>query len=132
VVNSVNSWPPLRMKGTMDIIQILGLVAGTCTSVAAAPQLVKTWKTKNVKDISTRMFLLYVLGNSLWAIYGIYKSDLPIITNIVALIINGCMLYLKKQCGRIRKLFFKQISLFRCPSLTWDTRVLSIACIFYT
>jgi len=96
VVNSVNAGLTLRMQNTMDMIQILGLVAGACTSVAAAPQFFKTWQTKNVQDISTRMFILYVIGNGLWLTYGIFKSDLPIIiTNALALIINAGMLYLK-------------------------------------
>ena len=96
VVNSVNAGLVLRMQNTMDMIQILGLVAGACTSVAAVPQFFKTWKTKNVQDISTRMFILYVIGNGLWLTYGIFKSDLPIIiTNAIALIINAGMLYLK-------------------------------------
>ena len=78
------------------MIQILGLAAGACTSVAAAPQLYKAWKTKNVKDISIKMFILYVIGGSLWFAYGLLKSDMPIIaTNAIALIINAAMLLLK-------------------------------------
>ncbi|WP_220464011.1 SemiSWEET transporter [Adhaeribacter radiodurans] len=80
------------------MIQILGLVAGACTSLAAVPQLVKTWKTKEVGDVSTKMFLLYVVGMSLWLTYGIIKSDLPIIiTNAIALSFHGMMLYFKMK-----------------------------------
>ncbi|MDB5262551.1 MAG: hypothetical protein JWQ14_1832 [Adhaeribacter sp.] len=78
------------------MIQILGLVAGACTSTAAVPQLIKTWKTKEVGDVSTKMFLLYVVGMSMWLTYGIFKSDLPIIiTNAIALTFHGMMLYFK-------------------------------------
>jgi MtN3 and saliva related transmembrane protein len=80
----------------MDMIQIIGFVAGTCTSLAAAPQLIKAWKTKEVKDISMKMFLLFVVGISLWLLYGILKSDIPIvITNSISLAFNGAMLALK-------------------------------------
>jgi MtN3 and saliva related transmembrane protein len=80
----------------MDMTQIIGLVAGTCTSLAAAPQLIKAWKTKEVKDISLKMFLLFVVGISLWLLYGVLKSDLPIIiTNSISLAFNGAMLTLK-------------------------------------
>lgn len=80
----------------MDMTQIIGLVAGTCTSLAAAPQLIKAWKTKEVKDISLKMFLLFVVGIGLWIVYGVLKSDLPIIiTNSISLAFNGAMLVLK-------------------------------------
>jgi len=78
------------------MIQILGLVAGACTSLAAVPQLVKTWKTKEVENISLKMFLLYVVGMSMWLTYGIIKSDLPIIiTNAIALTFHALMLFFK-------------------------------------
>jgi MtN3 and saliva related transmembrane protein len=80
----------------MEMTQIIGLVAGTCTSLAATPQLVKAWKTKEVKDISMKMFLLFVVGVGLWLLYGILKSDIPIvITNSISLAFNGAMLVLK-------------------------------------
>jgi MtN3 and saliva related transmembrane protein len=84
------------MKGSMDMVQVLGLVAGACTSTAALPQLVKAWKTKEVKDVSAKMFILYVLGNSLWLIYGLIRSDMPIVvTNAIAVTFQGMMLFLK-------------------------------------
>jgi len=96
VVNLVNSWPALRKKNPMDMIQILGLAAGACTSLATVPQLIKTWKTKEVGDVSMKMFLLYVVGMSMWLTYGIIKSDLPIIiTNAIALVFHGLMLFFK-------------------------------------
>jgi len=80
----------------MDMVQILGLVAGACTSLAAVPQLIKTWKTKEVENISMKMFLLYVVGMSMWLTYGIIKSDMPIvITNAIALTFHGLMLFFK-------------------------------------
>jgi MtN3 and saliva related transmembrane protein len=84
------------MGKPMDMIQILGLVAGTCTSLAAVPQLVKAWKTKEVKDVSLKMFLLYVVGIGLWLVYGIIKTDSPIIiTNSISLTFHAAMLVLK-------------------------------------
>ena len=47
------------------MIQVLGLAAGALTSTAAVPQLIKTWKTKEVGDVSQKMFLLYVAGMSM-------------------------------------------------------------------
>lgn len=74
---------------------ILGLVAGICTTVAVIPQIKKAWKTKKVEDVSPVMFSILLFGIFLWIIYGITQNDLPIIaTNGVSLGLNGVMLYL--------------------------------------
>lgn len=74
---------------------ILGLVAGICTTVAIIPQIKKAWKTKKVEDVSLGMFTILMIGILLWVIYGITQNDLPIIaTNGVSLGLNGVMLYL--------------------------------------
>lgn len=80
----------------MQFIDILGLVAGICTSSSLVPQLIKTIKTKKAGDVSLFMFLVMLTGNSLWIYYGIHKSDIAIIsTNILALGLNITMLILK-------------------------------------
>ena len=63
----------------INFITIIGLVAATFTTIALLPQLIKVWKTKSTKDISTGMFMLYCGGVFLWFIYGVYLQDLPII-----------------------------------------------------
>ncbi len=80
----------------MEFIDILGLVAGICTSTSLVPQLIKTVKTKTAKDVSVFMFIVMLTGNSLWIYYGFSKSDLPIIsTNFVSLALNIALIILK-------------------------------------
>ncbi|PWV56235.1 SemiSWEET family sugar transporter [Chitinophaga sp. S165] len=80
----------------MEFIEILGFVAGMCTSSSILPQLIKTLKTKEAQDVSVFMFIVMMTGNSLWVYYGFDKSDLPIIlTNFLALGLNIAMLVLK-------------------------------------
>lgn len=75
--------------------EILGLVAGVCTTAAVAPQIWKAWKTKEVEDVSPGMFFVLLSGLALWLVYGILKKDIPIIaTNGTALLLNAFMLYL--------------------------------------
>ena len=75
--------------------QILGLVAGACTTAAVIPQILKAWKTKEVDDVSPGMFLVLITGLALWVVYGIIKGDIPIIiTNGLAFLLNGFMLFL--------------------------------------
>lgn len=78
----------------MDLTEILGLFAGFCTTIAVTPQLYKTWKTKDVEDISLKMFLVLTTGLLMWTIYGIIKGDLPImLTNGISTTLNFVMVF---------------------------------------
>lgn len=80
----------------MDFITILGLIAGTLTTIAFLPQLFKTWKSKSAKDVSLETLAIFSFGVLLWLIYGIYLQALPIIlANSLTLIFNLIILGLK-------------------------------------
>jgi len=84
----------------MDMITIIGLVAGTLTTIAFLPQLTMTWRSKSAKDVSLGMFLIFCSGVALWLIYGILIDALPIIlTNTATLILSGAILMLKLKYG---------------------------------
>ena len=63
----------------MDAITVIGLIAALFTTISLLPQLIKVYKTKSTKDISTGMFALFGGGVLLWFIYGLLIKDLPII-----------------------------------------------------
>lgn len=80
----------------MDIITIIGLLAATCTTTSFIPQIVKSVKTKNTKDLSLRMYLILAMGTLLWLIYGILNKSLPIIiANTIVLSFSLIILALK-------------------------------------
>jgi len=79
----------------MEWTDVLGLVAGICTTVAVVPQIKKALQTQKVEDISPGMFSILIVGVFLWVVYGITQKDMPIIvTNGVSLALNGMMLFL--------------------------------------
>ncbi|HIJ96384.1 MAG TPA: SemiSWEET transporter [Desulfuromonadales bacterium] len=79
----------------------IGLVAGTLTSIAAIPQVIKTYKTHHARDISIWQPLLLTVGVSLWMLYGILIHDLPlIIANITPLLCNALLTGMKIHYGR--------------------------------
>jgi len=79
----------------------IGLIAGTLTSVAAIPQVIKTYKTRHVRDISILQPLLLAFGVALWMMYGILINDLPlIVANITPLICNVVLTGMKLHYGR--------------------------------
>jgi MtN3 and saliva related transmembrane protein len=80
----------------MDLITLLGLVAGTLTTIAFIPQLMKTWRSRSAKDVSFVMLVVFSTGVFLWLIYGIYLQALPIIlANVLTLIFNLIIVGLK-------------------------------------
>jgi MtN3 and saliva related transmembrane protein len=80
----------------MEFIDVLGLVAGACTSSSLIPQLVTTLKKKTAEDVSIMMFVIMLTGNALWTYFGFVKSELPIIlTNLLALALNAALIILK-------------------------------------
>lgn len=80
----------------MTAIQLLGLAAGTITSITFLPQVIKIWQTKSGKDLSVVMLLLLLLGTSMWLSYGIFIKDIAIIyTNTMVLAMGLIMLYFK-------------------------------------
>ena len=63
----------------MDLITIIGLVAGCLTTISFLPQAIKTWRSKSAKDISLAMFLCFCLGVILWIVYGALIQDILIL-----------------------------------------------------
>jgi len=89
--------PAPQLKLTiMEGIAILGLAAGTITSITFVPQVIKIWQTRSAKDLSVVMLLLLLLGVSMWLTYGILVRDIAIIyTNSMVMAMGLLMLYFK-------------------------------------
>lgn len=58
---------------------VIGIIAGTLSTISFLPQLVKIFKTKNAKDLSLITFSIFSLGVLLWLVYGILIREIPII-----------------------------------------------------
>jgi MtN3 and saliva related transmembrane protein len=80
----------------MTLITLLGLLAGTLTTISFVPQLLKTWRTKSAKDMSLPMLVSSCAGVFLWLVYGILLQATPIIlANLITLILALIILGLK-------------------------------------
>ncbi|MDB5224291.1 MAG: hypothetical protein JWN83_2958 [Chitinophagaceae bacterium] len=81
---------------TTEYIQMTGIGAGILTSVSMLPQIIKTFKEKNVEDLSMVMILVLMSGIGCWIWYGILRRDLPIIfTNCFSFLLNAILLFLR-------------------------------------
>ena len=77
-------------------IEVLGIIAGIFTTSGAFPQIIKIFKTKKTRDISLGLIIVFLIGISLWLVYGILiMSYALIISNIAALSLWLIMLYFK-------------------------------------
>lgn len=73
---------------------IIGTIAGILTSISMVPQLLKVIKNKDVENISWRMITILLCGVSLWVIYGILKTEWPIIlSNAFSVLVNATLLF---------------------------------------
>ncbi len=85
----------------IDFMEIVGLVAGAATTASFVPQVVHTWRTKSVEDLSLRMYLLLTAGMALWLIYGLHIGSLPVIVaNAITLVLAIAILMMKLVYGR--------------------------------
>lgn len=83
----------------MDLItQIIGFLAAAVGTSLMLPQVIKTFKTKKVDDVSLVMLVFYFLNCLLWLTYGLLILAWPLIVcNFIALIISIIQLVLKFQ-----------------------------------
>ena len=80
----------------MDVVTLVGLLAGTLTTIAFIPQLQQNWRTRSAQDVSLGMLLTFVTGVFLWLVYGLLLGALPIIlANLVTLVLTLAILILK-------------------------------------
>jgi MtN3 and saliva related transmembrane protein len=78
---------------------LIGAVAGTLTTIAFVPQVLKTWRTKRADDVSMGMLLLFTTGVLLWMIYGLMTGAVPVIAaNGVTVVFAIVMIVLKRKC----------------------------------
>jgi MtN3 and saliva related transmembrane protein len=64
-------------------IEIFGIIAAFLVNVASLPQILKTAKTKLVRDISLPYWIIVFAGSSLWVVYGILIHGIALIASSV-------------------------------------------------
>ena len=65
-------------------IEIVGLIAASFTTFAFVPQVFKIWKNRNISGVSISMYVIMLIGISMWLFYGfLIKSLAVIVANVV-------------------------------------------------
>ncbi|HEV7264513.1 MAG TPA: SemiSWEET transporter [Falsiroseomonas sp.] len=74
----------------------MGAAATLCSVSSFAPQAWKIIRTRDASGISTRMYVITVVGFSLWLAYGVLLWQWPLIlTNGICLLLSGLILVMK-------------------------------------
>ncbi len=83
------------MSFAIDPVLLLGLLAGTFTTAAFVPQVIRTWRVKPASDLSLAMVALNSTGIFLWLLYGLCTRSIPIIiANLVTFLLVATVLVL--------------------------------------
>ena len=78
----------------------LGTVAGSFTTAAFLPQVLKVWRSRSARDISLGMYAIFATGVACWVFYGWILWMWPvIIANVVTLVLVGVVIGLKLRLG---------------------------------
>jgi MtN3 and saliva related transmembrane protein len=76
--------------------ELVGLVAGICTTAAFVPQVIRVWRLKRADEISLTTFLVFSVGLLVWLVYGLLTGALPVIlANAVTFVLALMILSLK-------------------------------------
>ncbi len=80
----------------LSATDLVGIAAGTLTTVAFVPQVIKAWRTQSVDDLSVWMLFAFTTGVVLWACYGVATGSLPLIaTNGLTFLLSLTLLWMK-------------------------------------
>ena len=89
----------------MTLVPVLiGGSAALCSMGSFAPQALKILRERDASGVSLRMYLITVLGFSLWSAYGVLLRSWPLVaSNLVCLALSGLILALKLRANRSAK-----------------------------
>ncbi len=80
----------------MQLIDLIGSIAATLTTVSFIPQVWRVWTTRHTRDISLTMYIAFTCGVALWLLYGILLGSWPIIiANSITVCLAGAVLVMK-------------------------------------
>lgn len=80
----------------MTWIEVFGDIGSFLSAVTFIPQVVKVYKTKSAKDLSTIMLLIIITSTAIWLVYGIGLKLRPVImANSIIFVLASWLLWFK-------------------------------------
>ena len=80
----------------MSELDILGLIATGFSTSSFIPQIWRSWRTRDVSGISLPTYVILTIALTLWLLYGILKSDAPlVIANAIIIMLSVAIAAMK-------------------------------------
>ncbi|HEY0419633.1 MAG TPA: SemiSWEET transporter [Acetobacteraceae bacterium] len=80
----------------MDAVMLVGAAATICSTTSFVPQAWKVIRTRDTSAISKRMYVITVVGFTLWLAYGVMLGQWPlIVANSICLLLSAFILAMK-------------------------------------
>lgn len=80
----------------MALQEIIGYLGGIFIMISFIPQVIRSYRTKSVSDLSLWMIVATLVGTIFWITYGYFIESMPVlIMNIIFGIIVVFQLFLK-------------------------------------
>ena len=78
------------------MVEAIGYIAGFLIMISFIPQVIQSYKTKSVGDLSLTTIIFTMVGQVLWTIYGFAIGSYPVgVMNGLFLLVVIVQLYLK-------------------------------------
>lgn len=78
------------------LINLIGYSATVIGSLLFLPQVIKSYRTKKVSDVSLLFLLMYFFNCILWGIYGLLIHSSPVfVANLIGLLLGAVQLVFK-------------------------------------
>ncbi|MDE2616355.1 MAG: SemiSWEET family sugar transporter [Burkholderiales bacterium] len=75
---------------------LIGYLAASLTTLSFLPQVLHTFRTRDVSGISLGMYSMFATGVALWLVYGLLLGAWPIVVaNAVTLVLALAILVMK-------------------------------------
>lgn len=82
-------------------IDAIGFAAAALTTTSFVPQVIQSYRTRDVSGISLGMYLMFVAGIAGWLLYGVLTGSWPlIVANGITIVLASSVLWLKLQSLR--------------------------------
>ena len=78
------------------LIKIIGFLPAFTSTISLIPQLVQSYRTKSVNDLSIWMLWNFIISSVLWLLYGMMISSYAVlVTNLIMVLFSVWILALK-------------------------------------
>jgi MtN3 and saliva related transmembrane protein len=82
----------------MSIISWAAGGTGVVMGLSGIPQILRIVKNKSGKDVSSKTYIILLLGSVIWLLYSIEIESIPLfVSNLIGILINLIILVLCKR-----------------------------------